>query len=246
MQGQFDPFVLAHVARIFGLLALLSLIVTCMVTVGIQRKALGRHPNPVFIFFSLGAPVWRMAGAFFLAGLVIFFVTLLTAGVVAAIWFASGRFLPAYATLVRIIAGIAACLWFIYLVVRLTFFLPAVVVAEERLGLGRAWELGGGNFWRIFVVAIAVFLPVAIGFAIVFSALLGPMFVMPHWHAGMDIREAIHEVFRQSLVFSPVAIALQVLERIVFLGLGNGAIASSYLAVTGSGAAPPAAAPQSG
>ncbi len=232
LRGQFDPFMFAHVSRVFGLLGILSYIVACMVMVGIQRKALGKHPGPEFVYFSLGAPVWRMAGALFLAGLVILLIALLTAGVVVGIWFAAGKFVPGFALVIRCLAITAACLWFIYMAVRLTFFLPAVVVAEERIGLGRSWELGGGNFWRIVVVVIAVFLPVAIGFAIVSSALIGPFFVMPHMHAGMDFRELARQFVHQSLVLSPFAIVLIFVRRIVYLGLSNGMIANAYLAVT--------------
>jgi hypothetical protein len=233
IQGDFDPVVLLHVSHIFGLLGLLSFIVTCMVTVGIQRKALGKHPGPVFVSFSLGAPVWRLAGALFLAGLVILFIALLTGAVAGVIWWAAGRFLPNFELLIRTIAVVAACLWLIYMSVRLTFFLPAVVVAEEGIGLGRAWELAEGNFWRIFIVFVAVFLPVAIGFGIVSSALFGPFFEMAHFHGGMDFHEIMHAVFQHMRVVGPLMIIYQMVERIVFLGLGNGMIANAYLAVTG-------------
>jgi hypothetical protein len=48
---------------------------------------------------------------------------------------------------------------FIYWLVRQTFFLTPVVVAEERIGLRRAWSLGRGNFWRMFVVILALLVP---------------------------------------------------------------------------------------
>ncbi len=37
-----------------------------MVHVGLMRKALGLHPGPVFIFFSLGSQVWRLLGSYVL------------------------------------------------------------------------------------------------------------------------------------------------------------------------------------
>ena len=238
-QGDFDPMIFVRVSHLFGLMGLLSFVVTAMVTVGIQRKALGKHPGPVFVYFSLGASVWRLAGAWFLAGLVIVFIMLLTAAVAGAIWWAAGTFAANYAVLLRTLAIAAAALWLIYMAVRLTFFLPAVVVAEERIGLGRAWELAGGNFWRIFIVFIALFLPVTIGFAIVSSALFGPFFVMPDIHQGMDFHEVLRAVFQQMRVVGPLMILFQIVERVVFLGLGNSMIANAYLAVTG--ATPPAA-----
>jgi hypothetical protein len=229
------------VSHIFGLLGLLSFIVTCMVTVAIQRKALGRHPGPVFTYFSLGTPVWRMAGSWFLAGLLIIFIALFSAAVAGTIWWAAETFLPKFEVLIGTLAFVAAVLWVIYMSVRLTFFLPAVVVAEERIGLGRAWELAEGNFWRILIVFIAVFLPVAIGFGIVSSAFFNAFFVMPDFRGGVDFHAVMHAVFQQMRVAGPFMIVYQTIEQIVYLGLGNGMVANAYLAVTGSAAATPAA-----
>lgn len=232
MQGQLDPFAILHVPRIFGLLIVLLFIVDCMVITQIQRKALGRHPGPVFICFSLGAPVWRMAGALFLATLVIAFLGLATIAATAAIWFAVWRLDAPYLQIVRGLAVIIAVCWLFYLCVRLTFLLPAVVVAEERIGLGRAWELGGGNFWRIFVVIVAVVVPVAIGFGVVESALLVPSLMMP-WsmHPDMEAQDFARTIFRQYRTIGLIAIIFHMIERIVFMGLGNGMIASAYLAL---------------
>jgi hypothetical protein len=234
MHGDFQMDQLPSVFRIAGLFSLLSYIVMCMVTVGIQRKALGKHPGPVFFYFSLGAPVWRLLISWFLAWLVIALIIAITAGAAAAIWFAAGNYVPQFATLIRALVVIAACLWVIYMMVRFTFFLPSVVVAEETIGLGRAWELAGGNFWRIFVVTIAVIFPVAIGFGIVSSALFGPMFIMPQIHDHPDVHEIMRTLFSQLRVVGPFMIVFQIVERIVFLGLGNGLVANAYLAVTGS------------
>jgi hypothetical protein len=234
MRGDFDPMMFMRVAHVFGLIGLLSIIVLCMVTVGIQNKALGKHPGPVFFYFSLGAPVWRLLGTWFLAWLVVIVVIALTVGAAIAIWFAAGSYVPQFATPIRVVATVAAVFWVIYMMVRLTFFIPAVVVAEERIGLGRAWELAGGNFWRIVIVAIAVLLPVAIGFGIVSNALFGSMIDLSAFHQGMDVHEMIRAIFHQMRVIGPVAIVYSIIERIVFLGLGNGMIADAYLGVTGT------------
>lgn len=232
MQGDFDPFAMLSVVRIFSLLAVLLFIAGCMVIVGIQRKALGRHPAPVFAYFSLGAPVWRMAAAFFLAWLVIVFIGAVTAAVTVALWFAVWRLDSPYLEIVRGLAIVAAACWFIYMSVRLTFLLPVVVVAEDRIGLGRAWELGGGNFWRMLAVMIAVFVPAAIAFGILESALFGVSLVMP-WHLRpeMDVQELGRMILRQYGTLSLLAIIFGVVERIFFIGLGNGMIASAYLAL---------------
>jgi hypothetical protein len=229
MQGNLDPFVMLRLAPIFGLVGILLFFVDCMVIAGVQNKALGHRPRPVFIYFSLGAPVWRMVAAFFLAWLVIAVIGGLTIAATAVIWSAVWRLNPPYLAIVRVLAILAAACWFVYMCVRLTFLLPAVVVAEKRVGLGRAWELGSGNFWRIFVVVIAVFLPVVIGFTILESALFGASLTMP-WNLRpeMNMHELAGRVLRQ---LGLAVIIVQIVQRILFLGLGNGMIANAYQAL---------------
>ncbi|MGD0192302.1 MAG: hypothetical protein ABSD74_16320 [Rhizomicrobium sp.] len=232
--GQFDDtYLIAAAFRLGGIYWLLAYITGSMVTVGIQNKALGRHEGPVFVYFSLGAAVWRMAAAWFLATLVIILVVLLTGAAVGAIWFAAGQYMSSFAGLIRGVAISVAVLWIIYMSVRLVFFLPPVVVAEDRIGLGRAWELAGGNFWRIFIVFIAVFVPTAIGFGIVENIFVGALMPRPNIQPGMDYRQIIHMVFEQFRYFGPALLVIGIVRQLIFLGLGNGMIASSYLAVTG-------------
>ncbi len=232
MQGEFDPFALLPVVPLLGLLVVLLFIAGCMVVAGIQRKALGRHPKPVFVYFSLGAPVWRMAGAFFLAWLAIVAIGAVTAAVTVAVWFAVWRLNSPYLEIVRCLAILVAACWLVYMSVRLTFLLPAVVVAEERIGLGRAWELGGGNFWRMFAVVIAVFVPVAIGLGILEMVVFGASVAIP-WNLRPDmaVDELGRALLRQYGALGLVAVAFQVIERILFMGLGNGMSASAYLAL---------------
>jgi len=47
---------------------------------------------------------------------------------------------------VAALAGLCAAVW---ITLRLVFFVPPVVVAEERIDLPRAWMLSRQNFWRI-------------------------------------------------------------------------------------------------
>lgn len=246
IRGEFDLPVLYSVMRIAGLITLASWIVRAMVIVGLQERALGRVTGPTFFYFSLGAPVWRMIGATFLAVLALIFIGLLTTGVTVALGIAAYKYVAHFGTAIAVVLGIIAACWFIYAVVRLVYFLPAVVVAEERIGLGRSWELGGGNFWRIVAVSFVVFVPVAIGFGIVQNAIVGP-FILPHdfsqhLKAGAtpgEIAQAYEDVLKAFLqqihTVLPFFIVFSVVRDLVFLGLGNGAIAKAYLGVTGKG-----------
>src|SRR5580704_202146 len=81
MRGEFDDSVFYTLRRIAGLIWLVGLVVQAMVTVGLQKKALGNMPGPTFFYFSLGAPVWRMIGATFLALLAYIVIVIVTVGV---------------------------------------------------------------------------------------------------------------------------------------------------------------------
>jgi hypothetical protein len=128
---------------------------------------------------------------------------------------------------------------------RLFFFIAPVVVAEEQIGLVRAWELGGGNFWRMFATAFVVFVPFWIGLSIVWNALIGPLIpwdLLAHIHSGMSQDQAndvviaiIKRVFQELRTAFPVFIALIVIQELIRLGLVNGMTAKAYLGVTGKG-----------
>ncbi|HWE07350.1 MAG TPA: hypothetical protein VG274_11615 [Rhizomicrobium sp.] len=228
-------------SRVVLLIAVIGFIMSSMITVGLQRQALGKQTAPVWYYFSLGAPVWRMAGAFFLAGLVIVFIAIVISAACAAIWFAAGT-IPGAVWPIRVVAIAAGTCFLIYIATRLLFFLPAVVTAEESIGIERAWILGRGNFWRIFLVWLAVIVPVAIAFWIVSRAVLGPFVPWPHAHMGT--REMIRMFVTQSSAFAPLVLVVEFVERVVILGVANGAVANAYLAVAGAPPVAPAAARQ--
>lgn len=140
---------------------------------------------------------------------------------------------------------VAALCWFVSVVIRMLFFLPPVVVAERRIGLIRAWELGRGNFWRMVAVLLAVLGPVWIGLHAVLFAVVGPLLPMDliaHFHAGMarsDVHQLVLEIVRRVLLgfrgMVPFLIAYALIEQLLYAGLANGAVADAYLSVTAEG-----------
>lgn len=215
-----------------GLLLWLGLLVAgAMVRVGLLRKALGLTHGRVFLYFSFATPVWRMLGAMILASLILIGIGAASAGVAGVIWgvaraLASNQ---AAALLGGIAAFVALC-WWIYAAVRLTFFLPAVVVAEEDIGLGRAWALGRGNFWRIVIVAIACFVPVAIGFAIL-GAFTGAFLVPATTTTIMSVHDAIGLMQERWATVGPWSALLDLVYVTLIAGLWTGAIAGAYRAI---------------
>jgi len=246
MHGQFDPSVLFGLRRVQGIVWLLGLVIRSMVTVGLQERALGRAHGPTFFYFSLGVPVWRMIGAMFLAIVALVFLAILTVIVTAIVATAAVKFGAHFGWAIAVIAIIAAICWYIYAAVRLMFFLPAVVVAEEQIGLVRSWELGGGNFWRIVAVIFVVFVPVLIGLGMVWGAVVGPFIpfdLISHFHANMSPDEAnrlgtlfVKRLLQEVRLALPFIVVFVIVQNLLFLGLGNGAVGKAYLSVIGKGA----------
>jgi hypothetical protein len=82
-----------------------------------------------------------------------------------------------------ILAGLIS--WFVFLyalvtILRVGFLLPPSIVAEEKGGLRRSYELTKGNVWRALAVLLALGLPLLLlmlgGEAAVLRAALGPDF----------------------------------------------------------------------
>jgi hypothetical protein len=140
-----------------------------MQVVSATSLALGLHTGPSFISFSLGKPLWRLIGKVLLAFLIFLLlaaIMVVIGSVVAGIAFGvagadknvqSGGGTAIIAGLLVVVIAYAIPT---FVLLRQTFFLAPVVLAEDRSGLGRAWNLSEGNFWRIFVVVLALTVPI--------------------------------------------------------------------------------------
>lgn len=243
LHGDIDMTLILNVHRVRGIFWIVNLIIGSMMTVGLQQRALGLVQGPTFIFFSFGGAVWRMVAASFLAFVALIIIGVVTTVAAVALCTAATVYVAHYGVALAILIGVAACFWVLYVCVRLLFFLPAVVTAENEIGLVRAWELGGGNFWRIVAVCFVVFVPVIIGFYIVAGALLGPFIpwdMFAHIRPNMTPQDMeqfdadfIKRMFQGLRSALPVVFLLVVIQQVIFAGLGNGAIAKAYLGVTG-------------
>jgi hypothetical protein len=222
-------------------LYLLIYVFFAMVITGVQRKALGLIEGPVFVYFSLRSEVWRLLGAMILAFIVVCAGSALTFGAVAAVfWIGQRDGVPALYGLVEFVAVIAAFCWFFYMIVRLVFFVPPVVVAEGGFGLARSWQLGGGNFWRIAALVIACVL----GPAIVISMVSNIVFMPFMMGTLIKLQQAAetHQVIPPDQFFAmileplrrvwPYWLAYQLITMPILLGLSNAMSAFAYRNVT--------------
>jgi len=224
----------------YPLLIVITLVMVSMMFVGLMRHALGQKKTMTFVYFSLGADVWRMALAFVLlyVVLIVLVVFLVVIFILVSV-FAVPMVPHGPGLAIKIVLGIVEGLFYFYAIFRLFFFLPAVVVAEKRIGLGRAWELGGGNFWRIFLVVLLVVIPVAFVAGIVIQMTVMPAFMslvltLPH----NPQPEHVAAVIRTMCSVLPAIVAISIVQRIVTMGLMTGAMGTAYNAVTEAPAAP--------
>ena len=139
-----------------------------MQVIGIAKLALGIKKKPDWIFFSAGKPVWRLIGTCLLliVAMIVGWLAMLLGGFLTG--FVAGLLNKAvnntgvHWAVAAVAIVILAALWcaYIYAFFRLAFLVVPVIAAEEQgFALARSWTLGLGNFWRIFLIALAVVLP---------------------------------------------------------------------------------------
>jgi hypothetical protein len=158
-------FALADFAVVFFVMAI-TLYSSSVMAVGVTRAAMKLPISASTFYFPIGGTEWRMLGAnvrYILAVVVL----LLLAGIASAVvlLLAGVDFTqPAEAqpaSLGTLIGSLISFLIVGYAVVsaaRMAFFLPAVVVTEDK-GLERAYSAAAGNVWRILVVLVAIAVP---------------------------------------------------------------------------------------
>jgi hypothetical protein len=148
-----------------------AFILLFMQILGIARLALGLRTGPYWVYFSLGKPLWRLIGSallFVLAaviGLVLALLASLLLGFLLGLVAKAANFPALTATIAFAKAIIAIAIWCgaFYCMVRLSFLLLPVVAAQEPgMALGRAWTLGRGNFWRMFLILAAIWTPLVL------------------------------------------------------------------------------------
>jgi hypothetical protein len=222
----------AHAAR--ALFFATNLIVAAMVAVNLMRHALGQKQTITWAFFSLGAPVWRMTGAILIAVVLLVLLAVLLAVIgVAAGYAAFQRLEPAGAIGAVVLTGAVLLLVLAYCFARLLFFLPAVVVAEERIGLGRSWALGRGNFGRMVIVWLLIAVPVWFVAGIVVQSTILPIILSEASQLPRHpTAQQMEPLFRSVVYALPVVVPVMIAAGIAIRAFMAGAIGTAYKAVT--------------
>jgi hypothetical protein len=223
----------------FALVSITGAFAQAMVYVGLMRKALGQHPAPVYIFFSLGSQVWQMIGSYLLLGLLAWGLIALAGAAVTVISLLLQKYAPNFQVLVTVLLAIACYVGAIYAIIRVMFFIPAVVVAENHIGIRRAWHLGKGNFWRIVGVILLVVMP--LGFAMstitqgIMQTVVGAPATLQPGASPAEVQAFIDKMLTGFIKIAPYFAGLEVIYLILLSGLLAGASAAAYKSVTGGG-----------
>jgi hypothetical protein len=222
--------ILPRLIGIFAWFCVVVIVIGAMIQVGLLRKALGQHPSPVFIYFSLGGDVWRMIGAMFLVFIISMGLALgFTAAGFAVYGIAHVGLGEPGSYWLTALAGIAFFCAYFYALVRLSYFLPVVVVAEHHIGIGRAWELSRGNFWRIIALSIVLSLAVNIVVGIIQSAFAPPFAMTIGQQTDPADLLKLYMSYMHSM--APLLAITTMLQSIFLYGLMAGAAANAYRAV---------------
>jgi hypothetical protein len=214
------------------------------------ETALGRPPQ-AWVSFPFGRPMWRLMGGFVAAlaaiaafGLVLFFILWLGAAGLDQIAKAG----PGSRQLVAILAALMVVAFFcafFYVSIRFLFLLAPINVSEQKLGVLRAWQLSAGNFWRAFLVTLAIALPVIIvNYGYSFS-MAGPLPIQPG--ASKEATEAAEMTWRIAQLNAMadrwyITLPLTALVMLFQFGAGCAAQVFAYRALIQSEASDPVAA----
>jgi hypothetical protein len=213
----------------------------------VTKIALGTRREIPLIDFPFGKDMWRLLGAFIVAGLAIVAMLIAFALVTGVLGFllgamGMGKIMLGIAVGLLLIVGYGGA---IFVTFRFMFLLAPVNITERHLGIGRAWQLSQGNFWRSFLIVLSILLPmIVVEYVVIFAAIGLPP--MPHGE-GPQIFEAKRMewniiLMQAAVTYWYIALPLLALLVILYIGAVCGAQAFAYRALTEDKASAPVAA----
>ncbi len=190
--------------RVDGLLMLLSMLVTLVVNGALlaQQVTIMRGDTPMSFSGALGSGLRRLP-QMILAGvllLLIFAAFCLPIGIGVAMTIAAGHsgHEPGPLSALLILGGLALAVIWIYVFVRLEFWLPAMFVDDcgGAASLGHSWRLVKGHWWRVTMITfVALIIITILNMAITWAAtVLGGLFGLQAISALADPAQFIHRM----------------------------------------------------
>jgi hypothetical protein len=209
----------------------------------VSEFALGMR-QPALFSFPLGKPVWRLMGAVFL-GLLALLLILIALGLLAIILGIALGFIAAvsFPTAASAVAGLTTALAILivegaisYTAFRLFFLLVPVTLVLQRIDLYESWRLTKGNFWRIFGIWLALFVPLAVvEYSLIFAAIGLPATLPPDASQQAQFQAQLSwniAIFRAMVKYWYVSLPFAAAAAIFLYGVIGGAQAFAYRALT--------------
>lgn len=177
-----------------------------------------------------------MIGAFVVALLaVVALVVAFTVVAAIVVWMLTGVAGKTNSALAGALLFLAGYLGVILVACRFLFLLAPVTLAEGRIGVMRAWRLSYGNFWRMFLITLAIVLPViVVEYAVIFWAIGFPP--MPHAAEGLQAYQQARLAWNLAMVHATmnywyISMPFIALLSVFWLGAGAGAQVFAYRAL---------------
>lgn len=165
MQAQ-DPSVTTLVGPVLLLFVPAAILFFVQLTAAMET-AMGEPPRSWF-YFPIGKKMWRLLGGF-LAG--VFSIIAVALGALLLVWLLALvldvilQAAPGSRPVIAILGGLLVAIYglgLFFFAIRFLFLLAPSNVSEPTLGVARAWHLSAGNFWRAFLIVLAIMLPLSI------------------------------------------------------------------------------------
>jgi hypothetical protein len=227
----------------------------------LTKEALGLRKGSAWLKIPFGASTWRLILAYLaliLVTIVLYVACLLAVLILGGVAGFVARQNPGVVSpavmggIVLLLALAVFCALF-YSILRLSFLMPSVAVAEGKRTLQRSWELTHGNFWRIFIILLVIVLP----FLVLELAYISWMFGSDFLSAGLNARTPdavaawraqeqtilVHSMER-SQQYWYVAYPIGLVIALLLYGMLTGASAFAYRALAATPAEAPASKPE--
>jgi hypothetical protein len=208
----------------------LTLLLYSIIYVAVTRQALGLRQGGATMHFALGMPEFRVFGAMLLLFVVMLAFVGTYFGVVVIVASVGGN--SAAITSIAAVIAVVGAIALLYALVRLSFLVAPVTVAEEQINLARGWTLTKGNFSRILGVMLAIGLPIFVIYMTGIAALMGTELATPVPAAiannGAKLVQHVMQIVNRHL---PELMGLELILAPFSLGLNLGAAAFAYRAL---------------
>jgi len=181
-----DPSAMSQFGSVILLYPLVLVLFTSQFA-AVTQLTLGQRTVPPWFHLPLDKPVWRLIGAILVAVLALAAIAVAFLAVGAIIIFLLRLALQASAAAKPVLALATALLFLaaycglILIAFRFLFLLAPVTLAEGRVSPVRSWQLSYGNFWRMFLITLAILVPVVI---VEYGVILGAIGLPPLPHPG--------------------------------------------------------------